>query len=249
MERAEISRIAHRDHPIAAPLGAARVAKLLSRLQPPGGGRALDLGCGWGEWLLTLLQLRRDIAGVGVDLHLPPETASGTVRYGVTDRVRWEQADVAGWSDGPFDVVICVGVSHAFGGLDRTLRVLRQHLAPGGQVVLGDAIWEVSPSLAAQRALEAGPGDFPGLPGFLAQVREHDFEPSFGHLSTIEEWDDYEWSWTGSLTAWALRESPTEQDRHEALEVARRHRDGWIGGYRGQLGFATLILNDIAGAG
>ena len=249
MERADISRIAHRDHRIAAPLGAARVAQLLSRLQPPKGGRALDLGCGWGEWLLTLLQLQRDIAGVGVDLHLPPETASSTARYCLTDRVRWEQADVAGWSDGPFDVVICVGASHAFGGLDNTLRVLRQHLAPGGQVVLGDAIWEVPPSLAAQQALDADPGDFPDLPGLLAQIRDHDFEPTFGHVSTVEEWDDYEWSWTGSLTAWALREAPTEQDRQRALEVARQHRDGWIGGYRGQLGFVTIVLNDITRPG
>jgi hypothetical protein len=46
---------------------------------------------------------------------------------------------------------------------------------------------------------------------------------------------------------WALREAPTPDDRDQALAVAREHRDAWLGGWRRQLGFATLVLNDVSG--
>ncbi|MEV6940206.1 SAM-dependent methyltransferase, partial [Streptomyces sp. NPDC051132] len=52
MDHDEISRHAHADHPIAAPLDDDAVRRLLERGLPRGAGRVLDLGCGGGEWLL-----------------------------------------------------------------------------------------------------------------------------------------------------------------------------------------------------
>ena len=246
MDRTEVSRIAHRRHPIAAPVAPDRVPELLSWLDPPPGGRAVDLGCGAGEWLQELLVAHEQLSGVGVDLAVPASAESSAARRGLGQRVRFEQADAATWRDGLFDVVLCVGASHAFGGLDATLIAMRSHLRSGGQAVFGDGIWEAQPSAATQEALQAGPDDFPDLAALVERVRGHGYEPSFGHVSTLEEWDDYEWSWTGSLIRWALRDAPTEHDREQALTAAREHRDDWLGGYRGQLGFCTLVLHDIA---
>jgi len=246
VDRTEVSRIAHRRHPIAAPVAPGRVRELLSWLDPPPGGRAVDLGCGEGEWLQELLVAHEHVSGVGVDLAVPDTAATAAARRGLAQRVRFEQADAATWSDGLFDAVLCVGASHAFGGLDPTLTAMRTHLRPGGQAVFGDGIWEVEPSGAAQAALEAGPDEFPDLAQMVVRVRQHGYEPTFAHVSTLEEWDDYEWSWTGSLVRWALHEASTEDDRQQALTAAREHRDGWLVGYRGQLGFCTLVLHDIA---
>lgn len=246
VDRAEVSRIAHRHHPIAAPVARGRARELLSWLSPPPAGRIVDLGCGAGEWLMELLTGREHLSGVGVDLSLPAEAATVAERRGLQERVRWVEADAATWSEGLFDAVLCVGASHAFGGLDQTLEGVRAHLRPGGQALVGDGIWEVRPSLAAQQALDAGPEEFPDLAGLVERVRQHGYEPSFGHVSTVEEWDDYEWSWTGSLIQWALSEAPTERAREEALSAAREHRDAWVHGYRRQLGFATLVLHDVA---
>lgn len=245
MERSEISRIAHRNHPIAAPVSHEAARTLLSTLHL-GDGRIVDLGCGNGEWLLGLLELNPAVSGVGVDLHLPAEAGEAAERRGLASRVRWVHGDAATWDDGLFDTVMCIGASHVFGGLSGTLDAVRRQLVAGGQVLLGDAIWETPPSAAAKAALDADEDDFPTLSGLLANARDHGFEPSFGHISTLAEWDDYEWSWTGSLTRWALREAPTEQDRRQALDVARDHRDGWIGGYRGELGFVTVVLDDVS---
>ena len=244
MDRTEISRLAHTAHPIAAPVAGRHVEVLLSRLSAPAGGRVLDLGCGSGEWLMELLAERPGLTGVGVDVALPGDVAPSAAARGVADRVSWVEADAVSWSGGLFDVVFCIGASHAFGGLPGTLEGVRRHLRPGGQVLLGDTIWEAPPSPAAQEALEAGPDDLPDLRGLVAAAQDCGFEPGYGHVSTAEEWDDYEWSWTGSLAEWALHDAPGDQAREQALEAARAHRDAWLRGYRHQLGFVTLVLND-----
>jgi SAM-dependent methyltransferase len=247
MDRDELSRRAHAGHPVAAPVGPGAVDALLGELTPATGGRVLDLGCGAGEWLLRLLAGRPDLRGVGVDCSpLALDEARRRAReLGVADRVGWVEGDGASWADGDVEVALCIGATHAFGGLSGTLRALRGHLAPGGQALLGDGFWERPPSHEAQAALEAGPDDMPDLPGLVATAREHGFEVGYGHVSTLEEWDDYEWSWTGSLVRWALHEAPSEDARNQALEAARTHRDEWLRGYRGELGFATLVLHPV----
>ncbi len=246
MNRSQIFDIAHLRHPIAAPVAPERLRDLVGWLSPPTGGRAVDLGCGEGEWLQELLLTQPRLTGVGVDHMLPDSAAERTAQRGLGDRVRWIETDAATWSDGLFDVVLCVGASHAFGRLEDMLVAVRRHLRPGGQALVGDTIWEGTPSAAALVALEASPEDLPDLAGLVRTTREHGFEPSYGHTSTLAEWDEYEFSWTGSLVHWALREALTTEDRDQALAAAREHRDAWLGGWRGQQGFATLVLHDIA---
>jgi SAM-dependent methyltransferase len=246
MEPSQLGLIAHRDHPIAAPLSDQSVDQIVEMLTPPAAGRALDLGCGSGAWLLRTLDAHPGLLGVGVDLSGPAlaQAERETVLRGLSGRVQWVESDGATWGDGLFDVVICVGASHVFGGLDGTLSAVRTHVRAGGQVVLGEAIWEGAPTRAALERLEAGPEDVPDLPGLVDRAREHNFEVGHGHVSTLQEWDDYEWSWTGSLVRWALGQTAGDERRTQALTAAREHRDAWLRGYRRQLGFATLVLLD-----
>jgi hypothetical protein len=62
-----------------------------------------------------------------------------------------------------------------------------------------------------------------------------------GHVSSLSEWDHYEWCWTGALAQWAL-DHPDSPDADRALGVADEHREQWLSGYRGTLGFVTLVL-------
>ncbi|QXG76135.1 class I SAM-dependent methyltransferase [Modestobacter sp. L9-4] len=248
MDRSELSDIAHAHHPVAAPVSPAKVATLVERLVLPEGGRAVDLGCGHGVWLTELLAAHPTATGVGLDLDLPADVVTAAWERGVGDRVHWEQGDAAGWAGGVFDVVLCVGASHAFGGLDGTLAAVRRHLRPGGQVLLGDGIWEGPPSAAALEAVGDWPGGLTDLIGLLDRARVHGFEPGYGHVSSLAEWDDYEFSWTGSLVAWALQDARTVEDREQALATAREHRDMWVRGWRRELGFATVLLHDLGTA-
>jgi SAM-dependent methyltransferase len=246
VDRNLISSLAHRWHPIAAPLSDGSVGTLLHRSGVRPGDRVLDLGCGTGSWLVRLLEQHPGTTALGVDSSPIALDAARAASGGVADRVEWVQADAAAWHGGRFDLVLCVGASHAFGGLSDTLTAVRRHLVPGGRVILGDGVWDVPPSPRALTALEATEDEFTDAAGLLSLAREQGFEPSYGHISTLAEWDEYEWSWTGSLTQWALAEAPGTAEQQQALRTAAEHRTAWLEGYRGELGFVTVVLHDVA---
>lgn len=240
MDRQTISALAHADHPVAAPLAPGSVRALLARAVRRGDERLLDLGCGGGAWLLHALADHPGVRAEGVDLSAPAlaraETAAAEL--GVRDRLVLHRADAAAYAaETPFDVVLSVGASHAFGGLSQALAATRGHLAPGGRVIVGDGFWERPPTPEAVETL----GALEDLPALVGRVVADGWTPVYAHISTREELDDYEWSWTGSLASWAL-DHPEDPDAAEALAVAAAHRDAWLTAYRSAFGFVCLVL-------
>jgi cyclopropane fatty-acyl-phospholipid synthase-like methyltransferase len=243
MDRQTISALAHGDHPIAAPLSDASVERLLQRALPHGEGHLLDLGCGTGEWLLRALSGRPELRADGVDLAAGSleRARAAAERAGIGDRLSLHHQDADEFtSSHPYDLVFSVGAAHAFGGLLPTLQAARTHLAPGGSVLVGDGFWEREPD---QETLDAGfaPNEYADLATTIDRITGDGWLPVYGHVSTLEEWDDYEWSWTGTLTRWAL-DHPDDPGQEEALKAAAAHREAWLRGYRGTLGFVTLLL-------
>lgn len=241
MNREIISRLAHAHHPVAAPLADPVVERLLRRALPADGApRILDLGCGQAEWLLRALAAHPEARADGVDVSAAALAAAreSAEARGLTDRLSLHHGPAADHtSPHPYELVLSVGAAHAFGGLQATLEAAGQHVAPGGHLLIGDGYWEHPPTPAAVDML----GDFADLPGTLDLVTRAGWTPVYGHTSTREELDDYEWSWTGSLAAWAL-DHPDHPDRAEALAAAAAHRTEWLSTYRAGWGFVTLLL-------
>ncbi|HET6532180.1 MAG TPA: SAM-dependent methyltransferase, partial [Actinoplanes sp.] len=77
--------------------------------------------------------------------------------------------------------------------------------------------------------------------GLVDAAEQAGWTPVYAHVSDAGEWDHYEWSRIGSLSGWAL-DNPGHPDAAAALAAARDHRTRWLRGYRGVLGFATLVL-------
>ncbi|KAA2250182.1 class I SAM-dependent methyltransferase [Solihabitans fulvus] len=244
MDRQKLSALAHTHHPIASPLTDDTVLRLLDRAVQRPDAHLLDLGCGSGEWLLRALAAHDRVTAIGVDLSTEgfAEARERARELGVADRLDLRQQDASEYrSDRPADVVLCVGATHAFGGLLPTLAAIRPHLADGGVAMVGEAFWEREPNAATLAEFEAEPDTYADLAGTVDQVVADGWTPVYGHASTAEELDEYEWSWTGSLAQWAL-DNPGHPDSAQALEVATSHRDGWLKGYRGIFGFVTLVL-------
>ncbi|MTE20107.1 methyltransferase domain-containing protein [Streptomyces sp. TRM43335] len=240
MDREQISRRAHADHPIAAPLDDDSVRRLLESGLSRGDERVLDLGCGGGEWLLRALTMRPQLRAEGVDISGSSlaHARRAARRLGVEDRLVLHQRDAARFAAShAFDLVLCVGATHAFGGLLPALAAARKHLAPGGRVLVGDGFWDRAPSPEAVELL----GELTDLPTTLDRVVADGWTPVQGHISTRRELDSYEWAWTGSLASWAL-DHPTDPDSAQALKVATTHRDQWLRVYRAVLGFACFVL-------
>ncbi|MDL5204198.1 class I SAM-dependent methyltransferase [Streptomyces sp. ALI-76-A] len=245
MDRQLISRRAHADHPIAAPLDDDSVRRLLDHGLPRGDERVLDLGCGGGEWLLRALSSRPRLRAEGVDVSEVSlaHALRAAQRLGVQDRLVLHRQDAALFAPSHgFDLVLCVGATHAFGGLLPTLAAARKHLAPGGRVLVGDGFWGREPSPEAVDLL----GEFTDLPTTLDRIVADGWAPVQGHISTRQELDDYEWAWTGTLTSWAL-DHPDDPDSAQALEAAALHRDEWLRVYRDLLGFVSLVLRPANG--
>ncbi|MGW0560898.1 SAM-dependent methyltransferase [Streptomyces sp. NPDC003016] len=240
MNRSLISRLAHAGHPVAAPLDDASVRRLLGRAVVRGDERLLDLGCGQAEWLVRALVAHPGTTAVGVDVSADAleEAREQADARGVGDRLVLHERDAGAFvPERGFDVVLSVGATHAFGGLAGTLATAREHLAPGGRVLVGDAYWEAVPSAEARQML----GEYEDLATTVDRVAAAGWTPVFGHISTRRELDDYEWHWTGALAEWAL-DHPGDPLAQEALAAAEQHRSEWLHVYRDCFGFHTLVL-------
>ncbi|GAA2264171.1 class I SAM-dependent methyltransferase [Nonomuraea roseoviolacea subsp. roseoviolacea] len=243
MHRQLISHLAHADHPIAAPVSAANLDRLLTRARLPAGARILDLGCGEGAWLLRALELHPDATADGVDIgeEALASAAEAAGRLGLSDRLRPHQVPAESFAAAePYDLVLCVGATHAFGSFTDTLAAVRRHLRPGGLALIGEGFWERPPSTQLLDLFGSDPDEYADLAGTVARARDAGYATVYAHTSTREEWDEYEWSWTGTLTRWALDHPGPDGD--EALAAADEHRDMWLNGYRDVLGFVTLLL-------
>ncbi|MCG5214383.1 class I SAM-dependent methyltransferase [Streptosporangium sp. KLBMP 9127] len=243
MHRELISAIAHLDHPIATPITEANLDRLLRRAKLRPGARILDLGCGEAAWALRALELCPGATADGVDISVSGLTAAAKAaeERGLAGRLRLHESPAADYRAAePYDLVLCVGATHAFGGLAATLDGVRAFLRPGGLALVGEGFWESPPTAEALARLDAEPDEYADLPGTLAVAEKAGFRAVYGHTSELGEWDEYEWSWTGSLIRWALDHPGPDGDA--ALAAALAHRDMWLYGYRGILGFVTLLL-------
>ncbi|GII53776.1 SAM-dependent methyltransferase [Planotetraspora thailandica] len=243
MDRQTISALAHADHPIAAPISPAHVERLLARTKLKTGARILDLGCGEAAWTLRALELFPETSADGVDISPGglAAAAKDAQARGLAGRIRLHETSAAGFTAAePYDLVLCVGATHAFGGLAPTLEAVRSFVKPGGLALIGEGFWEQNPSPALLTRLGATPDEYADLAGTVARMEEPGFRVVHGHTSERGEWDEYEWSWTGSLIRWAAAHPGPDGDT--ALAAALDHRDMWLNGYRGVLGFVTLLL-------
>jgi SAM-dependent methyltransferase len=244
VDRERLSSIAHTHHPIAAPVADASVTALLARVGSSSGLRVLDLGCGEAGWSLRMLELHPDATADAVD------TSSWSIRRaaaaaesrGVAGRLRLHESDVNDLdARADHDLVMCVGSTHAFGGLVETLEAAAGFLRPGGWLLVGDGFWERPPDQAALDSLGMHAEELRDLRSAIGEVEQRGWTITHAHVSSLNEWDDYEWSWCGSLNDWAI-DHPTDPDAAAALAASRDHRDGWLGGYRGVLGFVCFLL-------
>jgi cyclopropane fatty-acyl-phospholipid synthase-like methyltransferase len=247
VERQLISHLAHRDHPIAAPISGAHVTRLLRRARLPEGARILDLGCGEAAWTLRALALYQDATADGVDIS--PEGLKAAEQaaeaQSVWERIRLHERPAADFPVAEqYDLVLCVGATHAFGGLGPTVRHVRRYLRPNGLALIGEGFWEREPTVEALTRLGAEPSEFLDLPGTVAAAESAGFDVVYAYTSDLAEWDEYEWSWTGTLLRWANEHPGPDADAARA--AALEHRDMWLHGYRGILGFVTLLLQRTA---
>lgn len=220
------------------PLSVQHAELLLDRLDLRPGQRIADLGCGWGELLLTAVaRAGTGATGVGVDLDAPVlmRGRDNAARRGLD--VEFTREEAAAWR-GTADRAICIGASHAFGGTGGALRALAGIVPAGGRLVFGDGFWERTPS---GPAVEIFGGEVRPLPDLLEACRSAGWRVI--HLSTADqrEWDDFESTFRAGRQEWLLAspDHPRAAEIRDWLDARERE---YVSVYRGVLGLAYLVL-------
>ncbi len=222
--------LAHAQLRFNAPLSEQHAASLVRRLALAPGHHVLDLGCGFGELLLSLVAAHPAATGTGVDTDREAldRARRSAAEQGLQERVEFSEGDVATFA-GHGHLVLCVGASHAWGGTAAALQALHDHVEPGGVALFGAGVWEQEPREDAVRLL----GEHGSLDALLAAAHEAGYEVEGVELSSRDEWDDFEAGWRAGL----------EESRDAAAqELASRRRHEYEDVYRGVLGFAWLVL-------
>ncbi len=225
-----------------APMSSSRATELIATLEPPAGATVVDLGCGWAELLLRIVEHEPTARGVGIDSNpaaLARAQQNADARR-LGDRVRFERADAAQYA-GPCNIAIVIGSSHAWGGTSAALDAVGARLRPGGRLLLGEAIWERPPTAAALTALDATADDFTSLAILEQRCEAHGYRPRYVSTATLEEWDSFESRYCAGAEQW-LEAHPDSPDAASLRAAVDKHREGWLQGYREVLGFAYLTL-------
>jgi SAM-dependent methyltransferase len=204
----------------------------------------VDIGCGWGE-LLQRVAARVPGAkayGIDSDLELLERGRAGAARRGVADRVEFVEYQGKDWTE-PADLVVCIGAAHAFGTGADALRELYKIVKPGGRLLFGDGIWNRIPTEAELQPMWPGTTteDFLLLPDLVDVAVATGFRPLRVESVEQSEWDDFESQFLADKEVW-LQAHLGHPKAPEIREAADQHRDWWLRGHRGLLGFAYLTL-------
>ena len=233
------------------PLSDARAGRLVARLAARRPATVLDIGCGWGELMLRIIEAVPSATGLGIDTNAE-DLARGrgnAAARGLGERVVFAEESAAGTTRGPADLVLCLGASHALSDAAppahtvAALAQLRKLVAPGGRVLLSEGFWERQPTTAELAAMWPGTsaGEFCDLAGLADAAVDAGFRPAWIETASPDEWEEFESGYQGDVEEWLAQcgdhplASQTRQDTDQ-------HRSHWLRGYRNVLGMAYLTL-------
>ncbi|MGW5422512.1 SAM-dependent methyltransferase [Streptomyces sp. NPDC003943] len=232
------------------PLSEARAARIVERLAAAAPATVLDIGCGWGEFLLRVLAAAPGARGVGIDIN-SDDLALGrrlATERGLAERVEYAEESARDTGRVPADTVLCIGSSHALLDPDQphdpgaALRELRRLVRPGGRVLLGEGFWERTPTDPELARMWPGArvGDHLPLDALVDLAIEAGFRPAWVETATREEWDEFESGYRHAAELW-LAAHPDHPLAPETRARVDRQRAAWLG-YRSILGIAYLTL-------
>lgn len=169
--------------------------------------RVFDVGCGNGEALARLRELRHaQSAADCIVLGIDPDGAAlarAALRHAAlaveqAEEARWEARD---WAPelaqaGPWHAAICLGSRHAFGSQpdarDAMLRELKQRIDRDGRLFIADGYWRAPPAPEYLAATGMQAEELIELPAWHACFQAHGFRLLHEECSSPDEFEAFE---------------------------------------------------------
>ncbi|HEY3504604.1 MAG TPA: class I SAM-dependent methyltransferase [Actinocatenispora sp.] len=243
----------YQDLTFMSPLSEDRAARLVRFLADGLDGVVVDVGCGWAELLLRVVEAAPKATGLGLDLDADAVGHGRRLaeRRGLDQRVRLVVGNARDELPARVDAAICIGATQVWGEEGRTdlpidyrsaLRALRSAVEPGGRVVYGEGVWSAEPTEAAAAPLAGRLDEFVRLPELLDLAVAEGFRPVQVHEATLDEWDEFESGYSACYARWLATHPADHPHADEVRRRADRQRAAYLRGYRGVLGLAYLGL-------
>lgn len=127
-----------------------QLAQRLVPLLPPGARRYLDVGCGFGGYLVAFARRGLDVAGIEIDPVRIELSRANLADEGLGDRVQELSVLERGLADrlGTFDVITCIDVIEHVDDVPTAIARMNELLRPGGVLVLEIPNAEAAASVA-----------------------------------------------------------------------------------------------------
>ena len=208
--RERITLIGHTDLPYWNPAPADVAIEWTLPLLGPG-SVVLDVGCGRGALLLEIAT-RTGCRGLGID------TSAAAVAIARSDerhdpaRVRFVHgAFERGLIDGAYDLLVCLGSTHAFGGLSAACEAAAAIVRPGGHILVGEGFWSQDPEPAYLEAIGGTASDLSTDDGTAAVLEAAGFEVVRRRPTSSTEWAAYEDTYAANVRRF-VEANPNDPD-------------------------------------
>lgn len=221
-----------------SPLSIAHANTLLDKLDLYMGMSIVDIGCGWGEFLLLATgRIGPEVHATGIDtnqLLLDRGKRNAAKRNNLS--VKFIQRPAEKFREKQ-DRAICIGASHAFGGTRGMLLRLAE-IVPKGRILVGDMCWERTPT-DESRAIFGD--EVLSLADLVTLCRETGWEMLSLSTADQREWDEFESGIRAGPREWLLA-NPEDPRAAGVREEQSRREHEYLTKYRGVLGMAYLVL-------
>lgn len=244
MDRHKYSAISHQGLRYCNPFSVEKMEEFITLLQLTPEDRVLDIGTGKAELLIRLVE-RYQVTALGLDFSSPffqeaHEQAAARLPQG---KLELQECDASLFRAAPetFDLAICLGACHIYGGFKGTLERLSQYVRPGGQVFVGDGYWKQEPAPEYLAAIEGSREELMTHAENVAAGVSLGLIPQYALVCSDDEWDRYEWSHLRAMERYA-RQHPEDPDVPALLARRRAWRDISLRWGRDTMGFGMYLF-------
>jgi ubiquinone/menaquinone biosynthesis C-methylase UbiE len=249
MDKNKYSSIGHRGLSICNPIASLKVDEVIEFLQLGAEHSAIDFGAGKSEFLIRLIE-RYGLNATAVELEDGYITESADLAKDriPKEKLRIEISDALEYvktiEPSSYDLAICMGSTHAFGGYDQALESLSIATKTGGSMVIADLYWKAKPDPEYL--------DFFGVDqDWLGTHEDHikiaekrGLIPLWACVASQDDWDRYEWTCIRNRERYVL-EHPEDPDCQMIIERNRSWRDAYLKWGRGCLGFGLYLFQKV----
>lgn len=246
MDRNKFSAIAHRDHSFYNPINEEKLMKTISFVSPKPQDKVIDIGAGKCELLIRLVE-NYQISATAIELYggaieeakrrASSRIPEGSIEFIVDDAT----VAVEGCEQEGYDLGICIGSTHALGGLEATLETLKRLVKKNGYILIGEGYWKKTPSVEYLEALGGADGsECKSHAETVKTGEELGLIPLWSYVANEDDWDDYEWLYSSSVENYC-HENPDDPDYEAMLKRIRTWRRTYLQWGRDTLGFGLYL--------